>query len=113
MELNWRDIGAMIATSSIVGGAAIAFLRFKLAGDFARASDVQALGARMHAIEAKIGGMPSHDDIRLLTARVADLDRNVAVANAQIGGALELMRRVEHQTSLLLENELSQNGRHL
>jgi hypothetical protein len=55
--------------------------------------------------------MPSHDDIRLLTARVSDLDRSVAVANAQISGALELMRRVEHQTALLLEHELDQKGR--
>lgn len=111
MEFNWRDIGAIVVGSSAVGGAAIAYVRYRLSGDFARTSDVRDLGARMELIEAKISGMPSHEDMRLLTHRVGDLDRGVAVANANIAGALELMRRVEHQTGLLLENELKQTAR--
>jgi hypothetical protein len=107
MEFDWRDIGAIMAASSLIGGAGIAYVRYRLSGDFAKTSDVRDLGVRMQVIEAKIGGMPSHDDMRILTLRVGDLDRNVAVASANIAGALELMHRVEHQTSLLLENELS------
>jgi hypothetical protein len=110
ISFEWRDLAWMIAVCVAVGGALLAFLRFKLAGDFAKASDVSALNVRLSAMETRLTQMPSHDDLRALQNRVGGLEREVAVVGEKVSGLNQIMVRVEHQVNLVSQH-LIQEGR--
>ena len=111
ISFEYKDM-AWIATSAvIIGGILLAFLRFKLAGDFAARPDLLATVARLTAVEQRLSTMPSHDDLRLLQSRVGELERAVAVVAERVGGVHEILKRVEHQTGLLVHHQLREGKR--
>lgn len=110
ISFEWRDLAWIVAVGVAVGGALLAFLRLKLAGDFARAADVAALTGRMAAMEQRLTQMPSHDDLRVLQQRVGGLETQVAVVGEKLSGLGQIMVRVEHQVNLVSQH-LIQEGR--
>jgi hypothetical protein len=111
ISFEWRDVTGIGATSVIVGGVLLAFLRFKLAGDFAAQHDLLSAVSRLTSVEQRLSTMPSHDDLRLLQSRVGELERAVAVVAERVGGVHEILKRVEHQTGLLVHHQLREGKR--
>jgi tetrahydromethanopterin S-methyltransferase subunit G len=106
VSLEWRDMAAIVTTAAIVGGIVLAFLRFKLAGDFAARADLAKVMQRVDEVEERLTKMPSHNDLSALQHRVNDLDRAVAVVAERVGGVQQILTRVEHQTGLLVHHQL-------
>lgn len=109
MGLEWRDVAAFLAAAGMMGGVVIAYIKFRLSGDFARAADVTALGAEIAELKAKISRMPTHDDVRILDQRIAQVERGVAVVQAKIEGVADLLRGIEKTSDLLLRHQLEQD----
>jgi len=107
VSLEWRDMAAIVTTAAVVGGIVLAFLRFKLAGDFAARADLAKAVERIDEVEDRLAKMPSHNDLRALQDRVAELDRAVAVVAERVGGVHEILKRVEYQVQLLVRHQLS------
>jgi hypothetical protein len=105
MDLAW-----IVAVGVALGGLLLAFLRFKLAGDFAKAADLVVLSGRLTAMEQRLTQMPSHDDLRALQGRVGGLETQVAVVGEKLTGLSQIMVRVEHQVNLVSQH-LIQEGR--
>lgn len=101
-----KDIGWIFGVIALLGGGLIAWIRYRLSGDFARATDVTSLGARVTAMEQRLSQMPNHEDLRQLQVRVAEVERGVAVVAERVAGLGEIMKRVEHQTGLLVQHQL-------
>ncbi len=106
IQLEGRDIGWLLGVIALAGGGLIAWIRYRLSGDFARAADVTALAARVTAMEHRLSQMPNHEDLRQLQVRVAEVERGVAVVAERVAGLSEIMKRVEHQTGLLVQHQL-------
>ena len=107
IQFEWKDLAWMLGVSTLLGGTLIAFIRWKLAGDFARSADVARIDGRLAMVEARLERMPSHDDLRTLEARVGGLEREVVQVGERLAGATEIMKRVEHQTNLLVQHQLT------
>jgi membrane protein required for beta-lactamase induction len=110
VSLEWRDLAAIVTTAVIVGGIVLAFLRFKLAGDFAARGDLAKVAQRVDEVEERLTKMPSHNDLFALQMRVNDLDRAVAVVAERVGGVGQILARVEHQTGLLVHHQLQKGS---
>jgi hypothetical protein len=110
ISFEWKDLAWIVAVGVALGGLLLAFLRFKLAGDFAKAADVAALTGRLTAMEQRLTQMPSHDDLRAIQHRVGGLEREVAVVGEKVSGLNQIMVRVEHQVNLVSQH-LIQEGR--
>ena len=110
VSLEWRDMAAIVTTAAVVGGLVLAFLRFKLAGDFAARGDLDKAVQRINAVEDRLSKMPSHDDLRALQDRVNDLDRAVAVVAERVTGVHDILKRVEYQVQLLVRHQLSEGA---
>lgn len=109
--LEWKDTAWILGILSLVGGMLLAFLRFKLAGDFAPRSDMTAMSGRITIMEQRLAAMPSHDDLRGLQARIGGVEREVAVVGEKVNGATELIRGVAHQVGLLVEHQINEGPR--
>lgn len=118
MSLDWKEIAAIIAAATAIGGLLVAYIKFRLSGDFAKASDVTALGGdvttlstKITALEQRIDRMPSHEDMRGLGARIGEVERGVAVVHTKVDGVADLLRRVERQTDLLVQHQINEDGK--
>jgi hypothetical protein len=111
ITFEWKDLAWIAGVGVAVGGLLLAFLRFKLAGDFAAKSDVTALAGRMATMESRVAQMPNHEDLRALQGRIGALEREVAVVGERLGGVTEILKRVEHQTQLLVHHQLREGER--
>ncbi|GGG30882.1 hypothetical protein GCM10010964_18510 [Caldovatus sediminis] len=110
---EWKDIASLIGPLIAVGGLLFAWLKLRLAGDFAPAADIAAVReevekarARLAQVEARLTGMPSHDDIARLSARVGEVERGVAVVGEAVRGTGEVVKRVERMVDLLVRHQL-------
>lgn len=110
IQFEWKDLAWILGILTLGGGALIAWIRFRLAGDFARSGDVASLAARVTAMEQRLAQMPNHEDLRQLQARVGDVERGVAVVAEKVSGVAEIMKRVEHQTNLLVHHQLREGS---
>ncbi|WP_431281645.1 DUF2730 family protein [Humitalea sp. 24SJ18S-53] len=107
ISFEWRDLAWMVAVAVALGGLLLAFLRFKLAGDFAPRADLVLVQGRISIVETRLAQVPSHDDLRGLQARVAGLETGVAVVGEKVNSLGDIMRRVEHQTNLLVTHQIN------
>lgn len=115
--LEWRDLGALVAVSSGVGGMVIWWVRAHLLGTFASRADADSISARLAALETRMGTVPTQENIRALGERVSALEKGVAVVGTELRGLGDAMGRLERAVSagferqerqlhLLTENEL-------
>lgn len=110
IQFEWKDLAWIVGVGALLGGALIAWIRVRLAGDFARAADVATLAARVTAMEQRLSQMPNHEDLRQLQVRVAEVERGVAVVAERVAGLGDIMKRVEHQTNLLVQHQLREGN---
>jgi hypothetical protein len=110
ISFEFKDLAWMLGIGALLGGAAVAFLRWKLAGDFAKTGDLAELRGKLAALEQRVGQMPSHEDIRELQRRIGGVEQSVAVVGTKVEGAEKIMIRVEHQLNLVSEH-LIREGR--
>lgn len=99
---------AGVSLSSFIGMLLFGFLRARFSGDFARASDMAALGVRVQAVETRIATMPDHADIRNLAARVGAVESGVAVMTEKARGIEQSLGRVERSVDLLVQHQLEE-----
>lgn len=110
IQFEWKDLAWIVGVGALLGGTLIAWIRFRLAGDFARRPDVASLAARVTAMEQRLSQMPNHEDLRAVQARLGEVERNIAVVGEKVSGLGEIMKRVEHQTNLLVQHQMREGG---
>jgi hypothetical protein len=110
ITFEWKDLAWIAGVVTLLGGMLLAFLRFKLAGDFAKSGDISAINGRITALEQRMQALPSHDDLRALQQRVGGLEVSVSVVGEKVNGLGQIMIRVEHQLTLVSQH-LIQEGR--
>lgn len=99
---------AMVAVGGVVGGLVVGWLRSRFSGDFARRSDVEALGVRVGAVETRVASMPNHADISVLATRVGEVERGVAVVSAEVRGAKEVLEKTARGVDMLVTLHLKE-----
>jgi hypothetical protein len=92
-EIAMRDIVAFLGAAGLVGGMVIAWVRWQLAGDFAKSSDIASLSTRLREVERQMDTVPTHADLRAVNDRLGATERGVAVATAEIKGVREAVDR--------------------
>lgn len=110
IQFEWKDLMWILGVGGLVSGALIAFVQWKLGSFFAKASDLVQIAGRVTSIEERLSKMPNHQDLQQLQARVGDVERGVAVVAERVSGLGEIMKRVEHQTGLLVQHQLREGG---
>jgi hypothetical protein len=106
-EFGWRDLAALLAAATVIGGMVIGWVRYQLRNDFARASDISGLSERIERVELQMRAVPTHEDVRGLAERIARVESAVAVVGANIEGIRDGMGRIERDLHLLVSHELS------
>jgi hypothetical protein len=106
-EFSWRDLAAILAAATLMGGIIIGWVRYQLRNDFARASDISGLSDRIERVEAHMRAVPTHDDVRGLSERIGRVESAVAVVGANIDGLRDGMGRIERDLHLLVSHEIA------
>jgi len=107
----WKDIALALGAASTIGAIFIAWVRTQLSSDFAKKVDVTKLGAQIEAVETQMRGVPSHNDMRLLSERIGLVERSVAVVSAEIRGVGDGIGRLESDLRMVKEHLLNKEGR--
>lgn len=110
ITFDWKDLAWMATLATVLGGMLVAFVRYRLSGDFAKSGDISAINGRISALEQRMQALPSHDDLRALQQRVGGLEVSVSVVGEKVNGLGQIMVRVEHQMNLISQH-LIQEGR--
>lgn len=108
--IDWKEVSAILISATIAGGLVIGYIRMVLAGSFASSGDITKLDDRVKTVETRLGTMPSHDDMRMISVRVAAVEQAVAVGNADIRAVAAGVIRLEHQMDLLMQHHLPKGG---
>lgn len=106
MTLTIGDLSALGGIGTAVIGLLFWALLGRLGKDFVAKEDHDAVITRLEAVEQKQSLAPNHDDFRAIVARVADMDRAVAVVGANVSNLKESMARIEHQLTLFVQAQL-------
>lgn len=106
-DFGWRDLAAILAAATVMGGMVIGWVRYQLRNDFARASDISGLSDRIERVEVHMRAVPTHDDVRGLSERIGRVESAVAVVGANIDGLRDGMGRIERDLHLLVSHEIA------
>jgi len=98
-----RDIIALVAASSVIGGIVIAWVRWQLGGTFVSKADIADLSRRLEQVEHQMRTAPTEGDLHQLSARLAAVETGVAVTGAQVVGVKEGVERIERQLALVVQ----------
>ena len=111
MNMTVGDCAAMASIGA--AGAAVLFwaLRGKLGTEFATKEEHDETAHRLDAIEKRLTLVPSHEDFRLLSNKVAEVAKDVAVVTANMGNLKESLGRIEHQLAMFVQAQLEQEKR--
>lgn len=105
-DIGWRDIAAVLTSVTLMSGIVIAWVKYRLAGDFASKGDISDMSRRMEAIEAQMRQAPTHADMAKLSDRLSVVERGVAVGNAELSGIRDGMARIERDLNLLVQHHI-------
>lgn len=106
VEFGWRDVAALIAAATVIGGLVIAWVKWRLSGDFASKGDIAGLSDRIKHVESTLIEVPKHEDLRRLGDRLTGVETNVAAMGADLRGVRDGISRMERDVHLLLQHEL-------
>lgn len=109
-DFSWRDLGALLTSAMLMSGMVIAWVKWRLAGDFASKSDIVSIGDRVRAMEATLATMPSQADVDGLADRMRAVEREVSGTGAEVRGLRDGMSRIEHDVRLLVSHQLKSGG---
>lgn len=105
-DIGWRDVAALLTSATIMSGIVIAWVKYRLAGDFASKADIADMSRRMEGVEAQMRQSPTHADMSKLSERLSIVERGVAVGNAELGGLRDGMARIERDLNLLVQHHI-------
>lgn len=105
--LTWKDLVLALGAAVSVGGMFIAWVKTQISPDFAKKSDIEALGTRVKEVERQMQGVPSHGDMARLSERISAVERGVDVVAADIRGVSAGMSRVEADMRLIKDHLLN------
>ncbi|PZW46856.1 uncharacterized protein DUF2730 [Humitalea rosea] len=116
LETVLRSQPLLLAVLALLGGAGLWMLRQQTLSMVASqikplAATVSGQADRLTAVEASIASLPRDEDLRVLSARVADTERGVAVVGEQVRAVSSAVGRVEHMTTLLVEHQIGKAAR--
>jgi Protein of unknown function (DUF2730). len=113
-SFTWRDarefLLVVIATASTVGPSLWWALRSKLAGEFAAKEEFHLIANRMGDVERQLHRLPSDADFKDLNTRVARLEGEISVANANLEGLKLLLDRIDYSVKLLVRHHINGGG---
>lgn len=104
----WRDILLVLSTTGLVSSMFIAWVKYQLAGDFARKPDIDDLGRRLKEVEGQMVTMPTQDDMRRIGDRLGSVERDVSVTAEAIRGVRESQGRIEQSLGMLIQHHLKE-----
>lgn len=110
LDVSWNSAAAILTAATLAGGMVLAWIRWQLSTDFARTTDIAALGVRIGALEERLKGMPEHADMEMLSSRVAKVERNTDVAAAELRGVRDSIGRVERDLHLLIRHHIGEGA---
>lgn len=96
-DIAWRDVVAVLTSATLMSGMVIAWVKYRLSGDFASKADISGLSGRIEAVEHQMATMPTRDDLRRVTERVAGLEKETAVLGSEV-------RAIRDSTSLIQQD---------
>lgn len=96
LEANWKWLFAVL---NFVFACAI----WALTRQFAKKDDHVALAGKVSNLEEKVELLPDATQVHKLELQISEL-------SGDIKSVMPLLKRVEHQSNLLLENELDKKG---
>jgi len=112
IEMLLRSQPLLLGLLTLIGGAGLWMLRQHILDVMAKKMEqVADQGIRLSAVEASIAALPRNEDLRLLSSRVADTERGVAVVGEQVRAVSSAVSRVEHMTTLLVEHQIGKTPR--
>lgn len=100
---------ALLTIATVSGGLVIAWVKWRLSGDFAGRADIAAMNERLDTMDAKLRTVPTHDDVRRLSERLSHMEANVASIGADVRGLRDGISRVERDLHLLVQHELNKS----
>jgi hypothetical protein len=116
--INWNAVVAIIGLAVTLGGFILWLLRARFSGDFASKGDVAELGQRMDDIEARLRRMPTHEDVQGLGARLAAIEARagamesgLAAIGERVSGVRDGVARVERDLGLFLQAAIAEKGK--
>lgn len=101
VDIHWRDLIALTAFAGIVGGLLIAWIKYRLTGEFASSGAIQGLNDRLERLEQQVAAVPSQADMRGMAERIGAVERQVDVVGAEVRGVSNGVARIEHGLNMI------------
>lgn len=109
-EFAWRDVLALLATASLIGGIVIGWVKYRLAGDFASKSDIAGLSGRIESVEQQMVTMPTRSDMQRVTERVGALEKEVAVVGTEVRAVRDSVALIQQDLRFLVNHQIKSGG---
>lgn len=106
LDVGWRDVAALLTSATIMSGIVIAWVKYRLAGDFASKSDIADMSRRMEGVEHQMATMPTRDDLRRVTERVGGLEKEVAVVSAEVRAIRDSASLIQQDVRFLVTHHI-------
>lgn len=97
LEANWKGLFAVL---NVVFGIVI----WALTSTFAKKRDHEKLTSSVASLKERIESLPDAKQVHKLELQISELSGDIKIVQP-------LLKRVEHQSNLLLENELDKKGK--
>lgn len=106
---DWQETAGFVTVIGTAAGVAMRSVLARARTGMTPASAHADLTRRVDAIEQALATLPKSAEVTALTARVASVEKHVAVVGATLDGVANGVRRVEHMMDLLVQNELKKD----
>lgn len=110
VSVDWATIAAMTAVIATGGTIALVVLRAQLARYFVTRREYDDLDDRVEAIERRMIGAPTHEDIRLILDRLSEGKGQFSVMEARAASNGSAINRVERQLDILVRAQLEREN---
>jgi len=73
--------------------------------------EVKGVDRRLVTLENVMGGLPNRETFHAMAERIGAVERAVAVTSEAVSGVKDLVGKVDRTLTLMLENQLRENGK--
>ena len=106
--VDWQSLGAIVAIGVVAAAIIYRLIHGKLRDEFVLQRDFDELEKVVRSIQKTMGDAPGHSDFRILSDRVGQVEQGQGVVKAMLQGIAEAVKRIEHQSDLMLEDRLKE-----
>lgn len=104
--MDFGTIGGIVTSVVFGGGAALGLVRLNMRGAFVSLAAHHRLEERMADVEQRLSQLPTQQDLNAVGARMGAVEKAVGVVDAKLDGMAAGVRRAEHMLDLLLDSAL-------